>query len=87
MKKIAIFVEGQTEQLFTQELIKQIFGKENVTIEIMKFSGKQGMRNIAQLSISINNTAMYFFKIYDCSGGGNNYTVKSDIREQLSLLK
>jgi hypothetical protein len=86
MKKIAIFVEGQTEQLFVTKLIKQIFGEKNVTVETCKFSGKKGSRKVTRIETStVGVTASYYFIIYD-SGGDS--TVKSDILEnRLSLQK
>lgn len=87
MKKIAVFVEGQTEQIFATELIKQIFDKRKIAIEKLQFTGKIGSRKITliQSTITVQNTA-YYFRIYDCHGGGENSTVKSDIIEQLNNL-
>jgi hypothetical protein len=87
MKKIAVFVEGQTEQIFATELIRQIFDKRKIAIEKLQFTGKMGFRKITiiQTTITAQNTA-YYFRIYDCHGGGENSTVKSDIIEQLKNL-
>ena len=41
MKKIAVFVEGQTEQIFTDELARHIFGHARVEVEELQFSGPQ----------------------------------------------
>jgi hypothetical protein len=89
MKKVAIFVEGLTEQLFVIELIKHLFGKNCITIDIMQFTGKAGARNISIIKgANISQDTLYYFRIYDCHGGGNKSTVKSDLSEQLSgLLK
>jgi hypothetical protein len=87
MKKVAVFVEGQTEQIFAEELARHIFGHAKVDIEQLQFSGKEGSRRIRTIrSVSITSSTQYLFRIYDCQGGGENSTVKSDIKEQFSHL-
>jgi hypothetical protein len=87
MRKIAIFVEGQTEQVFVEELLKNIFGKTKLNIETLQFSGKEGIRQIRIIrSVSITSSTKYLLRIYDCHGGGENSTVKSDIIEQFPHL-
>ncbi len=55
--------------------------------EQFQFTGKIGSRKmtIIQSSIVAQNMA-YYFRIYDCHGGGEYSTVKSDIIEQLANL-
>ena len=87
MKKVAVFVEGQTEQIFTEELVKHIFGNAQIKIETLQFSGKTGIRQIYSIrSVNITSSTNYYFRIYDCHGGGENSTVKSDIIEQFPGL-
>jgi hypothetical protein len=87
MKKVAVFVEGQTEQIFADELIRHIFGHAKVDIEQLQFSGKEGFHRIRTIRSAIATPSMqYLFRIYDCHGGGENSTVKSDIKEQFSRL-
>lgn len=87
MKKIAIFVKGQTEQIFISELIKQIFGERKIAVDEQQFSGKQGMRKITIIRTkNITQDTEYYFRIYDCHGGGDQSTVKSDIVEQFPIL-
>jgi hypothetical protein len=87
MRKVAIFVEGQTEQIFANELVKHIFGHAKVDIEELQFSGKEGLRRIRTIrSANTMPSTKYLFRIYDCRGGGENSTVKSDIREQFPCL-
>lgn len=85
MKKIAIFVEGQTEQLFVEKLINQIADTNEIVIEARKLTG--GNRTIPgwiRLWTSASSTGRaYFFLIVD-SGGDN--TVKSDIRDNYQRL-
>jgi len=89
MKKIAMFVEGQTEQIFATELIKWIFNRRQIAIESLQFTGKIGSRKmtvIKSLKAAYNEETSYYFRIYDCHGGGENSTVKSDVIEQLASL-
>jgi hypothetical protein len=87
MKRVAVFVEGQTEQVFADELIRHIFGHAKVDIEQLQFSGKEGSRRIRTIrSVDVTSSAQYLFRIYDCMGGSENSTVKSDIKEQFSRL-
>jgi hypothetical protein len=87
MKKVAIFVEGQTEQIFADNLVRHIFGHAKVDIEKLQFSGKESSRRICTIrSKNVTSSTKYLFRIYDCHGGGENSTVKSDIREQFNQL-
>jgi hypothetical protein len=88
MKKIALFVEGQTEQIFAAELVKHIFGRREISVEKIQFSGKMGARKITIIHTTKSKfETSYYFRIYDCHGGGEISTVKSDIIEQLESLK
>ncbi|MDR1586146.1 MAG: hypothetical protein LBS57_01675 [Treponema sp.] len=87
MKKVAVFVEGQTELVFADELVRHIFGHAKVDVETLQFSGKEGSRRIRTIrSVNAASSTEYLFRIYDCQGGNENSTVKSDIREQFSRL-
>jgi hypothetical protein len=87
MKKVAVFVEGQTEQIFADELARNIFGHSKVDIEELQFSGIESLRQIRTIrSVNIASSAEYFFRIYDCHGGNENSTVKSDIIDQFPQL-
>jgi len=89
MKKIAMFVEGQTEQIFATELVKWIFNRRQIAIESLQFTGKIGSRKmtvIKSLKAMHNEETSYYFRIYDCHGGGESSTVKSDVIEQLASL-
>ena len=66
MIKIAFFVEGQTERIFIDLLIKQIFGHNKVDIEELQFFGKEGYRRISTIrSINSETSAEYLFRVYD----------------------
>jgi hypothetical protein len=86
MKKIALFVEGQTEQIFSARLIQEIVGKHGFSIVNYKFmGGKKTLRKPLLLATQdTNENTEYYFLIFDC--GGDN-KVQSDIRERLDSLK
>ena len=87
MKKIAVFVEGQTEQVFASELVKQIFGHIKVAVEELQLMGKEGSRYVRTIrSVDTESSTDYFFRIYDCHGGNIESTVKSEIREQFPVV-
>jgi hypothetical protein len=46
MIKIAICVEGQTEQIFVERLVKEVMGKQHLIIENYQDKGKLGIKLI-----------------------------------------
>jgi len=86
MKKIALFVEGQTEQIFAEKLIREIIGRHGFSIESYKFlGGKDIAKNPFWLTTqNANGNSEFYFVIYDCGGDGR---VQSDIRERLDSLR
>jgi hypothetical protein len=86
MKKIALFVEGQTEQIFTEKLIREFISKHRIHIEKDEFSGgKKYPRRLSRMTgRDINAGTEYYFMIYDCGGDSR---IKSDIRENLDSLR
>jgi hypothetical protein len=85
MKKIAIFVEGQTELIFVQELVRQIIGVANVVIRTQSLSGKDGARKISFVYSPVENEAADFFFLI-CNSR-QDMQVKSDILRQLPSLQ
>ncbi len=81
MKKIAIFVEGQTEQMFVHKLLTEIAGVQNITIELKKFGGcKKPTITVVPKTQAQPIDPQYEALIYDCAGGDG---VKSRIDEAL----
>jgi hypothetical protein len=87
MKKIAFFVEGQTELFFLNKLLIEIAGTKNVLIKLIKLRGKGTSKStdeifpktLAQGSNTVNHTVL----IYDCGG---DESVKSRILEEYQDL-
>jgi len=82
MKKLAIYVEGQTEQIFVAKLIKEIANKNNLTIQLEKMhGGKASPRKAVSIAgISDQNEAQFYVLIRDCGGDSR---IKSDIKDNI----
>ena len=70
MKKIAFFVEGQTEQLFINKLLIEIAGQKNISIELEQFQGygRRPTKNIYPRTTSSPISPNHYALIHDCRG-------------------
>jgi hypothetical protein len=86
MKKVAVFVEGQTEQIFAQKLIEQVIspGKVTVTTYQLRGGAKYARKLILLKSQPDAQQPAYYFEIYDCGGDAK---VKDDIIENSQSMK
>lgn len=82
MRKLAVFVEGQTEQIFLERLIREIAGTKNVRFALRNF-GQHRIVNFRQI-VPDNEEARYFVMLYDCQNDGQ---VKSKIRDERENLE
>jgi len=84
MKKLAVFVEGLTEQLFVTRFVTAIAGKHAVAIEHKRVTGKRNGGELIRLFASGPTVGQkYFILIVDCSADNR---VKSEIRDQYDSL-
>jgi hypothetical protein len=86
MNKLAIFVEGQTEQIFIEKLVRHLGGHHNMSIQVQRLEGggKNRPRTITQISGTNEVTNQdYFILIMNC---GQDERVKSDIIERYDGL-
>ncbi|MBX3017858.1 MAG: hypothetical protein KF767_08215 [Bdellovibrionaceae bacterium] len=85
MKKIAIFVEGQTEQIFFHRLLIEIAGKNRIQINNYKLSGGSDASPRVRSFVGRyeNSEAEVFVSIFD-SGADNR--VASDVRDNYDSL-
>ena len=74
MKKVAIFVEGQTEQIFVKQLIHQWYGYQNIQVAEEKIRGKSLFLRLREIDSSYE----YYFQIIDV---GSDESVTSAIRD------
>ena len=82
-KKIACFVEGQTEQIFVERLFQEIAGYKEIDIETYKIQGCKGNRRIQSLKQSIKKDAPFFVLLYNCDCDSQ---VHSDIKNEYESL-
>jgi hypothetical protein len=85
MKRLAVFVEGQTEQLFVEKLLEEIAGANRIRIFKEKIKGgKTCPKTITCIrSDPQDQTKPFYALIVDCSCDNR---VKSEIRDQYDSL-
>lgn len=81
MKKLAFFVEGQTEQLFIKKLLTEIAGTKNIEIKESKPFNKTQLRDLIGKSLITNKE--YYVLLIDC---GSDSKVKSDLIDSYNGL-
>lgn len=82
VKRLAIFVEGQTEQIFMQKMLVEVAGRHNITIDVVHARGTGSARAITLQSTSGSSTP-YYALICDC---GADNRVLSDMRDNYAGL-
>ena len=84
MKRLAIFVEGQTEQLFVTRLLREIAGENRIDIIQEKYISNYRGRVVTAIdAVSTIDEKKYYVIIRDC--GGDSF-VKSDILDGYEKL-
>jgi hypothetical protein len=84
MKKIAFFVEGQTEQFFINKLLIEIAGQKNIEIELQQFKGSgKPTKSIYPKNAAKPHNPKHFALIFDCVGDRG---LKSRILEDYNSL-
>lgn len=85
MDKIAIFVEGQTELIFVDRLLRELAEVSGLVIEHAEATGGgSGARRVRVFKqVAINPQHRIYVLIVNCCGDGN---VKSDIRDRYFSL-
>ena len=82
-KKLAIFVEGQTERILITRLLQEIAGYKKVSVEVYQVRGDKANRKIQRLKSNSIEVAPFFVLLYDC---GCDSHVLSDIKKQYVSL-
>ena len=85
MEKLAIFVEGQTEQKFAESLVYEIAGRHRVHVDtVTAHGGRLVPRQFLEVSITRPEPSKHYYVIiYDST---NDDRVLSDIREHYDNL-
>jgi hypothetical protein len=82
MDKLAVFVEGQTEQIFVQELVYQIAGRQQVHIDSVTAFGGGAAGHRAFLEVRATQRPNPKKKFYVIIYNSANYErVLSDVRD------
>lgn len=85
MNRIAFFVEGQTEQIFVNRLVREILGPQDTNIIQKQFRGGTNIpKQEIVRSLSLSRTPLYEVLIFDC---GSDNRVKSEILENIQNLR
>jgi hypothetical protein len=83
--KIAIFAEGQTEQIFVSRLLAEIAGYNRIRVEVFRvLGGRRFSRILYKLTPdSQDEPHPYYAMIVDCTGDSR---VTSEVRDQYETL-
>lgn len=84
MKKIAFYVEGQTEQFFINKLLIEIAGRKNIQIELQQFKGVgRPTSEVHPKTAATPTNPKHSVLVLDCGGDGG---VKARILEDYKRL-
>ncbi len=85
MKRIAIFVEGLTEQILVRHLLERVMARKQVAVQAVKITGGHNIRvNFTVMHAArVNRDTAYYVLIYDCGGETN---VKGYLMQQRDSL-
>lgn len=81
MKKMAVFVEGQTERLFIIRFIELVAQKDKIEIESCKVTENGRLTSLVGRSKHVRRD--YYFLVVDC---GSDSRVASDVRDNYESL-
>lgn len=85
MRRIAFFVEGQTEQVFVNRLVKEILGTQQINIIQKQFRGGTNIpKQEIVRNMSFSRNPRFEVLIFDC---GADNRVKSEIMDNIVNLR
>lgn len=73
MRKLAIFVEGLTEQILVRQMLQAVLDRNRIAIQTVKISGGHNVRMsfTVMKAAHVNSMTDYYVLIYDCGGETN----------------
>jgi hypothetical protein len=73
MKKLAIFVEGLTEQILVRHMLQAVLDRNKIAIQTVKITGGHNVRMsfTVMRAAHVNNLTSYYVLVYDCGGETN----------------
>jgi len=86
MKRMAIFVEGLTEQILIRHILNRIMDRRQIAVQAVKATGGHNVRLSFTVvrAADVSRQTQYFVLIYDCGGETN---VKSYLMSQWESLR
>ena len=73
MRKLAIFVEGLTEQILVRHMLQAVLDRNKIAIQAVKITGGHNVRMsfTVMRAAHVNNLTDYYVLVYDCGGETN----------------
>ena len=73
MKKLAIFVEGLTEQILVRKMLQAVLDRNRVAIQTVKITGGHSVKMsfTVMRAAHVDNRTEYYVLVYDCGGETN----------------
>ena len=73
MKKLAIFVEGLTEQILVRQMLQSVLDRNRIAIQTVKITGGHNVRMsfTVMRAAHVDSRTDYYVLIYDCGGETN----------------
>lgn len=73
MRKLAIFVEGLTEQILVRQLLQAVLGQNKIAIQTVKITGGHNIRMsfTVMRAAHVERHTDYYIMVYDCGGETN----------------
>jgi hypothetical protein len=73
MRKLAIFVEGLTEQILVRHMLQAVLDRNKIAIQTVKITGGHNVRMsfTVMRAAHVNNQTNYYVLVYDCGGETN----------------
>jgi len=73
MRKLAIFVEGLTEQILVRQLLQAVLDQNRIAIQTVKITGGHNVRMsfTVMRAAHVERQTDYYIMIYDCGGETN----------------
>ena len=73
MRKLAIFVEGLTEQILVRHLLQAVLDRNRIAIQTVKITGGHNVRMsfTVMRAAHVERHTDYYIMVYDCGGETN----------------
>jgi hypothetical protein len=73
MRKLAIFVEGLTEQILVRQMLQTVLGQNRIAIQSVKITGGHNVRMsfTVMRAAHVERHTDYYIMVYDCGGETN----------------